>query len=149
MRALIQRISHGKVSVDGKITGKVDNGGILILLGVTHDDTTEDVKYLARRAVNLRIFHDDEGKMNRSLLDIGGGALVVSQFTLYADSRKGNRPGYSDAAAPEHADFLYEEFKKELQTYPLAEFGCGVFGAEMEVDFCNMGPVTIMLESKK
>lgn len=149
MRALIQRISHGQVSVDGQITGKVENGGILILLGVTHSDTIEDVKYLARRAVNLRIFHDDEGKMNRSLLDVGGGALVVSQFTLYADSRKGNRPGYSDAAAPELAENLYEEFKKELQTYPLAEFGCGIFGAEMAVDFCNMGPVTIMLESKK
>ncbi len=149
MRALIQRISHGQVSVDGQITGKVENGGILILLGVTHSDTIEDVKYLARRAVNLRIFHDDEGKMNRSLLDVGGGALVVSQFTLYADSRKGNRPGYSDAAAPELAEHLYEEFKKELQTYPLAEFGCGIFGAEMAVDFCNMGPVTIMLESKK
>ena len=149
MRALIQRISHGQVSVDGKITGKVDNGGILILLGVTHSDTVEDVKYLARRAVNLRIFHDDEGKMNRSLLDVGGGALVISQFTLYADSRKGNRPGYSDAALPEYAEKLYEEFKKEIQTYPLAEFGCGIFGAEMAVDFCNMGPVTIMLESKK
>ena len=149
MRALIQRISHGKVTVDGEITGQVNNGGILIFLGVTHTDTSEDVRYLARRAVNLRIFHDDEGKMNRSLLDIGGGALVISQFTLYADSRKGNRPGYSDAAAPEHAEKLYEEFKKEIQTYPLTEFGCGIFGAEMAVDFCNMGPVTIMLESKK
>lgn len=149
MRALIQRVSHAKVSVDGEVTGNIEHGGILILLGVTHTDTVEDVKYLARRAVNLRIFHDDEGKMNRSLLDIGGGALVISQFTLYADSRKGNRPGYSDAANPDHAEKLYEEFKKEIQTYPLAEFGCGIFGAEMAVDFCNMGPVTIMLESKK
>lgn len=149
MRALIQRVSHAKVSVDGEVTGNIEHGGILILLGVTHTDTVEDVKYLARRAVNLRIFHDDEGKMNRSLLDIGGGALVISQFTLYADSRKGNRPGYSDAADPDHAEKLYEEFKKEIQTYPLAEFGCGIFGAEMAVDFCNMGPVTIMLESKK
>ena len=149
MRALIQRISHAKVTVDGEVTGRVDNGGILIFLGVTHSDTSEDVKYLARRAVNLRIFHDEDGKMNRSLLDIGGGALVISQFTLYADSRKGNRPGYSDAALPDYAEKLYEEFKTELQTYPLAEFGCGIFGAEMEVDFCNMGPVTIMLESKK
>ena len=149
MRALIQRVSHARVSVGGEITGHIDKDGILILLGVTHSDTVEDVKYLARRAVNLRIFHDDEGKMNRSLLDIGGGALVISQFTLYADSRKGNRPGYSDAALPDHAEKLYEEFKSELQTYPLAEFGCGIFGAEMMVDFCNMGPVTIMLESKK
>lgn len=149
MRALIQRVSHAKVSVDGEVTGNIEHGGILILLGVTHTDTVEDVKYLARRAVNLRIFHDDEGKMNRSLLDIGGGALVISQFTLYADSRKGNRPGYSDAADPDYAEKLYEEFKKEIQTYPLAEFGCGIFGAEMAVDFCNMGPVTIMLESKK
>ena len=149
MRALIQRVAHAKVTVDGTVTGRIDNMGILILLGVTHTDSVEDVKYLARRAVNLRIFHDDEGKMNRSLLDIGGGALVISQFTLYADSRKGNRPGYSDAAAPEHAEKLYEEFKKEIQTYPLTEFGCGIFGAEMAVDFCNMGPVTIMLESKK
>ena len=149
MRALIQRVSHAKVSVDGEVTGHIDKDGILILLGVTHSDTSEDVKYLARRAVNLRIFHDKEGKMNRSLLDIGGGALVISQFTLYADSRKGNRPGYSDAALPDYAEKLYEEFKKEIQTYPLSEFGCGIFGAEMAVDFCNMGPVTIMLESKK
>ena len=149
MRALVQRISHGKVTVDGEVTGRVDKGGLLILLGVTHSDTSEDVKYLARRVVNLRIFHDDEGKMNRSLLDVGGGALVVSQFTLYADSRKGNRPGYSDAALPDYAEKLYEEFKTEIQTYPLSEFGCGIFGAEMAVDFCNMGPVTIMLESKK
>ena len=149
MRALIQRVSHARVSVGGEITGHIDKDGILILLGVTHSDTVEDVKYLARRAVNLRIFHDDEGKMNRSLLDIGGGALVISQFTLYADSRKGNRPGYSDAAAPDYAEKLYEEFKKEIQTYSLSEFGCGIFGAEMAVDFCNMGPVTIMLESKK
>ena len=122
MRALIQRVSHARVSVGGEITGHIDKDGILILLGVTHSDTVEDVKYLARRAVNLRIFHDDEGKMNRSLLDIGGGALVISQFTLYADSRKGNRPGYSDAANPDYAEKLYEEFKKESQRADKSEF---------------------------
>ena len=147
MRALIQRVSHARVSVGGEITGHIDKDGILILLGVTHSDTVEDVKYLARRAVNLRIFHDDEGKMNRSLLDIGGAALVVSQFTLFADTTQGRRPYFGNAAPPALADELYEKFKRDAAEFVPVE--CGKFGADMQVTLCNDGPVTIMLEAKR
>jgi D-tyrosyl-tRNA(Tyr) deacylase len=147
MRLLIQRVSHAQVSVDKQITGKI-GVGLLVLVGITHDDTEKDVEYLAERCVKLRIFNDDEGKMNRSLQDIGGEMLIISQFTLYADTRKGNRPGYSDAALPELANRLYEKFIEKIAEKNIS-YGCGIFGADMDVEFCNQGPVTILLESKK
>ncbi|MBQ9788845.1 MAG: D-tyrosyl-tRNA(Tyr) deacylase [Lentisphaeria bacterium] len=147
MRLLVQRVSHAQVSVDGQVTGKIGEG-LLVLVGVTHSDTIADVEYLSERCVKLRIFNDEEGKMNKSLLDVGGGMLIISQFTLYADTRKGNRPGYSDAANPELANDLYEKFIAKIAEKNI-EYGCGVFGADMDVEFCNQGPVTILLESKK
>ena len=147
MRLLVQRVSHAQVSVDGQVTGKIGEG-LLVLVGVTHSDTIADVEYLSERCVKLRIFNDEEGKLNKSLLDVGGGMLIISQFTLYADTRKGNRPGYSDAANPELANDLYEKFIAKIAEKNI-EYGCGVFGADMDVEFCNQGPVTILLESKK
>lgn len=147
MRLLVQRVSRAKVSVNSQVSGEIGMG-LLVFLGVTHSDTLKDVEYLAERCVKLRIFNDEAGKMNKSLLDVAGGILIISQFTLYADSRKGNRPGYSDAAVPELAESLYNKFIEKIATYNLA-YGSGVFGADMDVDFCNQGPVTIMLESKK
>lgn len=147
MRLLVQRVSHAQVSVDGQVTGKIGEG-LLVLVGVTHSDTIADVEYLSERCVKLRIFNDEEGKMNKSLLDVGGGMLIISQFTLYADTRKGNRPGYSDAANPELANDLYEKFIAKIAEKNI-EYGSGVFGADMDVEFCNQGPVTILLESKK
>ena len=147
MRLLVQRVSHAQVSVDGQVTGKIGEG-LLVLVGVTHSDTIADVEYLSERCVKLRIFNDEEGKMNKSLLDVGGGMLIISQFTRYADTRKGNRPGYSDAANPELANDLYEKFIAKIAEKNI-EYGCGVFGADMDVEFCNQGPVTILLESKK
>ena len=147
MRLLIQRVSHAQVSVNKQVTGKI-GPGLLVLVGITHTDTEKDVEYLAERCVKLRIFNDDDGKMNRSLQDIGGEMLIISQFTLYADTRKGNRPGYSDAALPELANQLYEKFIEKIAEKNI-QYGCGIFGADMDVEFCNQGPVTILLESKK
>ncbi len=147
MRLLVQRVSRAQVSVNGEITGKIGEG-LLVLVGVTHSDTIKDVEYLVERVEKLRIFNDEEGKMNKSLRDINGSMLIISQFTLYADTRKGNRPGYSDAARPELANELYEKFIEKIAEKNIT-YGCGIFGADMDVDFCNQGPVTILLESKK
>ena len=146
MRALIQRVSSGSVKINGKVAGKIEQG-LVILLGITHDDTESDVKFLADKCVNLRIFCDDDDKMNRSLLDIGGGALIISQFTLYGDARKGRRPGFSEAARPDHAIPLYEKFVEMVQKHKI-KVATGEFGAKMLVDIKNDGPVTLMLESK-
>lgn len=146
MRALIQRVSSGSVKINGKVAGKIEQG-LVILLGITHDDTEFDVKFLADKCVNLRIFCDDDDKMNRSLLDIGGGALIISQFTLYGDARKGRRPGFSEAARPDHAIPLYEKFVEMVQKHKI-KVATGEFGAKMLVDIKNDGPVTLMLESK-
>lgn len=147
MRLLVQRVSRAQVSVNGEITGKIGEG-LLVLVGVTHSDSIKDVEYLVERVEKLRIFNDEEGKMNKSLRDINGSMLIISQFTLYADTRKGNRPGYSDAARPELANELYEKFIEKIAEKNIT-YGCGIFGADMDVDFCNQGPVTILLESKK
>jgi D-tyrosyl-tRNA(Tyr) deacylase len=145
MRAVVQRVSDCSVSVDGTITGSISTG-LLVYLGVHRQDTMTEVRFLANKIVNLRIFPDTEGKMNRSLIDIGGGILVISQFTLYADTARGRRPSYSHAAPPETAIPLYEAF---LST--LADLGIpperGVFGASMKVRYCNEGPVTIIIDS--
>src|SRR5579864_392536 len=147
MRALLQRVSRASVTVDEQVVGQIGQG-LLVLLGVGRDDSEVQVKALADKIVYLRVFGDDEGKMNRSLLDIGGEVLVVSQFTLYADTRRGRRPGFTDAAPPSIAEPLVERFKDALASYGLTVAG-GVFGAYMQVALLNDGPVTIWLDSEE
>ncbi len=147
MRAVVQRVSSSKVTVDNVVTGQI-NQGLLVLLGVTHEDTSKDVDYMIDKVLNLRIFEDENQKMNLSLKDIGGELLIVSQFTLYGDCRKGRRPGFSDAARPEVAIPLYEEFIEKARKQDI-KVGTGKFGADMMVDIANNGPVTILLDSQK
>lgn len=147
MRALIQRVTKGSVSIDGKIVGEI-GPGLVILFGVTHSDTEKDAVYLAEKVANLRIFCDEEGKMNRSLIESGGDALVVSQFTLYGDCRKGRRPGFSEAALPDQAIPLYEKFVELMKSHLGKDVPTGEFGADMLVSLENDGPVTFMVESK-
>src|SRR5260221_4305032 len=146
MRALLQRVSRASVTVDGKVVGQIGQG-LLVLLGVGRDDSEIQVKALGDKIVYLRIFGDDEGKMNRSLLDIGGEVLVVSQFTLYADTRRGRRPSFTDAAPPSIAESLFELFKDALASYGLT-VASGIFGASMTIEIRNNGPVTIWLDSE-
>ncbi len=147
MRALLQRVTHASVTVDNQVVGQI-NSGLLILLGVGQDDSETQVKTLADKIVHMRIFGDDEGKMNRSLLDIGGEVLVVSQFTLYADIRRGRRPSFTAAAPPSLAEPLVERFKEAVGAYGL-RVADGVFGAHMHVELLNDGPVTIWLDSEE
>ncbi len=147
MRTVIQRVKYAKVSVDGKILGEIDKG-LLVLLGVTHEDTIKEVKWLANKTKNLRIFEDEEEKMNLSLEDVKGKALIISQFTLYGDCRKGRRPSFSSAARPEVATKLYEEFIEKARKEGIVT-KTGQFGAHMMVDLTNDGPVTILLESNR
>ena len=147
MRAVVQRVASSRVTVDERVTGEVKKG-LLVLLGVTHDDTSKDVDYMVDKVTNLRIFEDENDKMNLSLKDIGGEVMAVSQFTLYGDARKGRRPSFSDAARPDVANPLYEEFVEELRAQGIT-VGTGEFGAHMMVELTNDGPVTILLESKK
>ena len=142
MRALIQLVSEASVKVDGNIVGAI-GPGLLILLGVADDDTQEDLEWLARKIVQMRIFPDAEGKMNAALSDIEGRMLVVSQFTLHASTKKGNRPSYIRAARPELAIPLYEAFVRELESLSGTKVETGVFGALMDVSLLNKGPVTI------
>ncbi len=144
MRALIQRVSEASVTVDGEVVGAIDRG-LVVLVGVKEGDTEEEADWLARKIAGLRIFEDREGRMNVGLLDVGGQALVVSQFTLYADASKGRRPSFVDAAPPEVAEPLVDHFVQALRDHrvPVEE---GVFGAMMMVEIHNDGPVTIMLE---
>lgn len=146
MRALVQRVSEASVVVDGIVTGRIARG-FLVLLGIHRDDTEFQAEQLAGKVLRLRIFPDDEGKMNRSLVEIGGELLVISQFTLYGDTRKGNRPSYSEAAPPEPARQLYEYFIRVCrQTGLIVE--TGVFQAHMDVRLVNDGPVTLMCSSE-
>ena len=145
MRALLQRVTSAEVRVEGETVGAIGTG-LLILLGVGPDDTAAIAEALARRIVELRIFRDDEGRTNRSLEDIGGAALVVSQFTLFADTRRGRRPGFTGAAPPELAERLYEGFCDALEALG-RPVGRGRFGAEMAVELVNDGPFTIWLDS--
>ena len=147
MRAVVQRVSSSKVTVDGEVTGEI-NKGLLVLLGVTHEDTSKDVDYIIDKVLNLRIFEDENEKMNLSLKDVGGELLVVSQFTLYGDCRKGRRPSFSSAARPEVATKLYEEFIEKSRKEGIVT-KTGQFGAHMIVDLTNDGPVTILLESNR
>ena len=147
MRAVIQRVRRASVSVDGIIQGKI-NQGMLVLLGIRRGDTTTDLQWLAEKIANLRIFEDQQGKMNRSLADIDGEMLIISQFTLYGDCRKGRRPGFSSAAPPEIAEPLYLQFIKEVQNRQV-RVATGIFQASMEVELVNDGPVTLLLDSEK
>ncbi|HHU90593.1 MAG TPA: D-tyrosyl-tRNA(Tyr) deacylase [Clostridiaceae bacterium] len=148
MRAVVQRVKRAEVRVEGSITGKIEKG-ILVFLGVGEDDEVKDLEYTADKIMNLRIFEDNDDKMNLSVLDVGGKVLVVSQFTLYGDCRKGNRPSYSKAAKPQKAKDYYERFIEYLNNKYNIQVETGVFQASMEVDFINDGPVTLMLDSKK
>ena len=147
MRAVIQRVSGARVLIEGKEHSRI-GAGMLVLLGVEKEDTTEDAQLLARRIVELRIFEDEAGKMNRSIVDKGGQILAVSQFTLLGDCRKGRRPSFDPAASPDIARTLYEQFVKEVDTLgvPVAT---GVFQAMMDVELTNQGPVTFILDSRK
>lgn len=147
MRCVIQRVSRAKVSVDGETVGKIGTG-ILILLGVSREDSEKEAVYILEKTLNLRIFEDSDGKMNLSLLDIKGNLLVVSQFTLYGDTRKGRRPSFIQAAAPEKANFLYEFFVAEARKQ-IKRVETGRFQAMMDVELVNDGPVTILLDSAK
>lgn len=146
MRAVVQRVTSASVTVDSKITGQIGNG-LLILLGVSREDTEKDVHYLVEKIAGLRIFDDADGKMNLSIVETAGAILAVSQFTLYGDTRKGRRPSYIDAAAPERANELYELFVAEARKHVKVE--TGVFQAMMQVELVNDGPVTILLDSTK
>jgi D-aminoacyl-tRNA deacylase len=147
MRAVLQRVSSAQVSVAEQVVGRIGQG-LLVLLGVAAGDAEQDARYLAEKTAQLRIFEDEAGKMNRSLEEIGGELLVVSQFTLLADCRQGRRPGFSGAAPPEVAKELYERFVALLRTRGLL-VATGVFQAEMAVQLVNDGPVTMLLDSKK
>jgi D-tyrosyl-tRNA(Tyr) deacylase len=146
MRVIIQRSKNASVTVEGTVTGKIENGYVL-LVGLTHSDTMEDVRYVAKKIADLRLWEDEDGKMNHSIIEHGGDILSVSQFTLYGDTRKGRRPSFIDAARPEVAEPLWEAFNKELESHGL-HVETGIFGAMMDVALINDGPVTMIVESK-
>ncbi len=147
MKAIIQRVKFASVKVDGEIRGSI-NKGFLVLLGVEKGDLTEDREILAKKVANLRVFTDENDKMNNSLLDINGEALVISNFTLCADTRKGNRPSFDKAMAPETAKAMYEDFCNDLVKEGVKKVDKGVFGAKMEVELLNDGPITITLDTE-
>lgn len=147
MKIVIQRVSEASVSISGKVKSKIAKG-LLILLGIEEEDATEDIEWLTKKVAQLRIFSDEEGKMNLSIADINGQAIVVSQFTLHASTKKGNRPSYIKAARPETAIPLYEKFVEELGKKLGKTIGTGEFGADMQVNLVNDGPVTIIIDSK-
>lgn len=144
MRVVLQRVSRAKVTVDGRVTGQI-GAGLLLLVGFAEGDTPDTLRWMAGKAVDLRVFRDDAGRMNRSVLEAGGGVLVVSQFTLYGDARKGRRPSFVGAAPPEVAIPLYEQFIDILKTL-ISPVETGEFGAMMDVELVNDGPVTLLLE---
>lgn len=145
MRLVIQRVLNASVSVGGNIVGVIDHG-LVVLVGITHDDTIENIRWGAKKIAQLRIFNDIDDKMNLSLQDVDGKVLLVSQFTLYGNASKGNRPSFIDAARPEFANNLYELMKIELRQLNIS-VECGIFGADMQVSLINDGPVTIILEN--
>ncbi|MEM6803498.1 MAG: D-aminoacyl-tRNA deacylase [Bacteroidota bacterium] len=148
MRAVIQRVRSSKVVVEGRTTGEIEKG-LLVLVGVTHADERADIDWLIKKITNLRIFNDEQGKMNLSVKEVGGDILVVSQFTLYADSKKGNRPSYIRSAPPDFSIPMYENFVELLSLNFEGKVATGEFGAMMEVSLLNDGPVTIILDSKE
>jgi len=146
MRVLVQRSLNSSVSVDDKVIGSIDKG-LVLLVGFTEGDNFEKIDYLVKKVLNLRIFDDEDGVMNKSILDVGGSILSISQFTLYADTKKGNRPSYINALGGEQASLLYDKFNKKLSEFTHVE--TGKFGADMKVNILNDGPVTILLESRE
>jgi len=144
MKALLQRVSFASVSVNGRIVGQIEQG-FVVLLGITHSDSQVEAGWLAKKIAGIRLFEDDDGKMNLSLADVGGSLLVVSQFTLYGDASKGRRPSFINAARPEQAEPLFDEFVAQLRHQGL-RVATGVFGALMQVEIHNDGPVTVMIE---
>ena len=146
MRAVIQRVKHSSVTVDGKVLGEIGDG-LLVLLGITHTDTEKEVNWLASKVKDLRIFEDNEGKMNLGLEDIKGELLVISQFTLYGNCIKGRRPGFTEAARPDLAGPLYEKFLEKCRSFGI-KTECGEFGADMKVALLNDGPVTMIIDTK-
>ncbi|MDM8203157.1 D-aminoacyl-tRNA deacylase [Faecalicoccus acidiformans] len=147
MKAVIQRVRHASCTIDSQITGSIDQG-FCVLVGFTQSDTEAVVDKVVKKIVSLRVFSDEEGKMNRSLLDMSGKILSISQFTLYADCKKGNRPGFTRAARPEQAIPLYEYFNQAIASAGIP-VETGVFGADMQIELCNDGPVTIVLDSEE
>lgn len=147
MRVVIQRVSKASVTVEGNITGKIDTG-LLVLLGIEDADTEEDIRWLSGKIVNLRIFNDEDGVMNRSVMDVNGDVLLVSQFTLHASTKKGNRPSYIKASKPAYAIPMYEKMIVQLEKDLGKNIQTGIFGADMKVDLLNDGPVTIMIDTK-
>lgn len=147
MRAIIQRVAHASVTIEGNISGAIE-AGLLILVGIEEADAEEDIEWLCGKISRMRIFGDEEGKMNRSVVDVDGGLLVVSQFTLFASTKKGNRPGFTRSAPPPVAIPLYEQFVKTLSFVAGRPVATGEFGADMKVELLNDGPVTIWMDSK-
>ena len=147
MRVVIQRVTHASVTIEGTVKSAIGKG-LLVLVGIENDDTPEDIDWLCKKIVNLRIFDDENGVMNRSVLDIAGEILVISQFTLHASTKKGNRPSYIKAAKPDISIPLYEQFCRELSSSLGREVGTGTFGADMKVELLNDGPVTIWMDTK-
>lgn len=147
MRVIVQRAKDAKCIVDDTIAGQIDYG-YMLLVGFTHQDTIQEVRHLAKKIIGLRIFEDDEGKLNKSIIDVRGAILAISQFTLYADARKGNRPSFTEAMHYEEANTLFLQFVEELKNYDV-KVETGVFGADMQIKFTNVGPTTIILDSKE
>jgi D-aminoacyl-tRNA deacylase len=147
MRTVVQRASRAQVSIDGRVKGRIGLG-LVVFVGIRAEDSDSDLKWLAEKIVHLRIFEDDDGKMNRSLTDIGGEMLIISQFTLYGDCRKGRRPGFSAAAPPSIAEPLYQKFICEVETKGI-QIATGTFQADMQIELVNDGPVTLLLDSEK
>jgi D-tyrosyl-tRNA(Tyr) deacylase len=147
MRAVIQRVTEASCTVNAQVTGAI-NAGFLVLLGIEDADTAEDLEWLAQKIANMRIFGDENGMMNKSLADIDGNILLISQFTLFAATKKGNRPGFTRAAKPDKAIPLYEQMKTQLTALIGKEVQCGIFGADMKISLLNDGPVTIVIDTK-
>jgi D-aminoacyl-tRNA deacylase len=146
MKIVLQRAKNAAVSVDSEVKGQIDRG-LMLLVGVTHDDTEKDADYLAEKIINLRIFEDENGKMNLSLKDTEGSILSISQFTLYGDTKKGRRPNFMEASKPDHAKQIYDYFNEKIKTLGV-HVQTGVFGAMMDVEFTNDGPVTLIMDSR-
>lgn len=147
MRAVLQRVSQARVRIGDEVTGEIENG-LVVLLGIEGSDTSEDILWLVRKLVNMRIFEDDAGKMNKAIDEVGGGMLVISQFTLFASTKKGNRPSFIRAAHPDQAIPLYDAFLETLSAYFSGSIQTGRFGAMMDVELVNQGPVTIVIDTK-